>query len=105
LIYAASKGFVSTITRGMAKELLPDHIRVNAVSPGVIMTPFQERFTTPEQLENFRKTIPIGPHRRTGRMRRRFPVSGVESFVGLCHRTDHRSQWRSVHALMALMPA
>jgi len=60
LIYAASKGFVSTITRGMAKELLPDRIRVNAVSPGVIMTPFQERFTTPEQLENFRKTIPMG---------------------------------------------
>lgn len=60
LIYAASKGFVSTITRGMAKELMPDHIRVNAVAPGVIMTPFQERFTTPEQLESFRKTIPMG---------------------------------------------
>ncbi len=60
LIYAASKGFVSTITHGMAKELLPDHIRVNAVAPGVIMTPFQERFTSPEQLEGFRKTIPMG---------------------------------------------
>nr|WP_198981735.1 glucose 1-dehydrogenase [Herbaspirillum sp. ASV7] len=60
LIYAASKGFVSTITRGMAKELLADKIRVNAVAPGVIMTPFQERFTTPEQLEAFRKTIPMG---------------------------------------------
>ena len=60
LIYAASKGFVSTLTRGMAKELLADKIRVNAVAPGVIMTPFQERFTTPEQLEGFRKTIPMG---------------------------------------------
>jgi len=60
LIYAASKGFVSTITRGMAKELLPYNIRVNAVAPGVIMTPFQERYTTPEQLEAFRKTIPMG---------------------------------------------
>lgn len=60
LIYAASKGFVSTITRGMAKELLADKIRVNAVAPGVIMTPFQERFTTPEQLEGFRKTISMG---------------------------------------------
>lgn len=60
LIYAASKGFVSTITRGMAKELMADKIRVNAVAPGVIMTPFQERFTTPEQLETFRKTIPMG---------------------------------------------
>jgi 3-oxoacyl-[acyl-carrier protein] reductase len=60
LIYAASKGFVSTLTKGMAKELLPLNIRVNAIAPGVIMTPFQERFTTPDQLEAFRKTIPMG---------------------------------------------
>jgi 3-oxoacyl-[acyl-carrier protein] reductase len=60
LLYAASKGFVSTITRGMAKELMPDRIRVNAVAPGVIQTPFQERFTTPEQLDAFRKSIPMG---------------------------------------------
>lgn len=60
LIYAASKGFVSTLTRGMAKELVGDGIRVNAVSPGVIQTPFQDRFTSPEQLEKFRATIPMG---------------------------------------------
>ncbi|WP_250435903.1 glucose 1-dehydrogenase [Caballeronia sp. ATUFL_F2_KS9A] len=60
LLYAASKGFVSTITKGMAKELMPDRIRVNAVAPGVIQTPFQERFTSPEQLESFRKAIPMG---------------------------------------------
>jgi 3-oxoacyl-[acyl-carrier protein] reductase len=60
LLYAASKGFVSTITKGMAKELMADRIRVNAVAPGVIQTPFQERFTTPEQLESFRKSIPMG---------------------------------------------
>ncbi|CCD40554.1 3-oxoacyl-[acyl-carrier protein] reductase [Candidatus Paraburkholderia kirkii UZHbot1] len=60
LLYAASKGFVSTITKGMAKELMPDRIRVNAVAPGVTQTPFQERFRTPEQLESFRKSIPMG---------------------------------------------
>jgi 3-oxoacyl-[acyl-carrier protein] reductase len=60
LLYAASKGFVSTITKGMAKEFMADRIRVNAVAPGVIQTPFQDRFTTPEQMENFRKTIPMG---------------------------------------------
>lgn len=60
LLYAASKGFVSTITKGMAKELMPDKIRVNAVAPGVIQTPFQDRFTSPEQLDAFRKTIPMG---------------------------------------------
>lgn len=60
LIYAASKGFVSTLTRGMAKELMPDRIRVNAVSPGVIMTPFHEQFSTEAQIEAFRQSIPMG---------------------------------------------
>jgi 3-oxoacyl-[acyl-carrier protein] reductase len=60
LLYAASKGFVSTITKGMAKEFAADRIRVNAVAPGVIGTPFHDRFSTPEQLEAFRKSIPMG---------------------------------------------
>lgn len=60
LIYAASKGFVSTLTRGMAKELMPDRIRVNAVSPGVIMTPFHEQFSTQAQIDAFRQSIPMG---------------------------------------------
>ena len=33
MIYAAAKGFVSTITKGHAKELIGKKIRVNAVSP------------------------------------------------------------------------
>ncbi|MCI3204562.1 MULTISPECIES: glucose 1-dehydrogenase [Pandoraea] len=60
LIYAASKGFVSTLTRGMAKELMADRIRVNAVSPGVIMTPFHEQFSTQAQIDAFRQSIPMG---------------------------------------------
>jgi 3-oxoacyl-[acyl-carrier protein] reductase len=58
MLYAAAKGFVSTITRGHAKELIGENIRVNAVSPGVIATPFHERYSTPEGLEAIRKTIP-----------------------------------------------
>jgi 3-oxoacyl-[acyl-carrier protein] reductase len=58
MIYAAAKGFVSTITRGHAKELIDKKIRVNAVSPGVITTPFHDRYSTPEGLEAIRKTIP-----------------------------------------------
>jgi len=58
MIYAAAKGFVSTITRGHAKELIGKKIRVNAVSPGVITTPFHERYSTPEGLEAIRRTIP-----------------------------------------------
>ncbi len=60
MLYAAAKGFVSTITHGHAKELIGENIRVNGVSPGVITTPFHERYTTPEALEVIRKTIPAG---------------------------------------------
>jgi 3-oxoacyl-[acyl-carrier protein] reductase len=59
VLYAASKGFVSTATRGWARELAPDRIRVNAVSPGVILTPFHERFTTGEQLAAMKATVPM----------------------------------------------
>jgi 3-oxoacyl-[acyl-carrier protein] reductase len=58
-MYASAKGFVSTFTRGLARELAPDNIRVNAVSPGVITTPFHERYSTPQMLESMRQTIPM----------------------------------------------
>ena len=58
-LYASSKAFVLNLTRGMAKEFVPFGIRVNGVSPGVIMTPFHERYSTPEQIEAMRKTIPM----------------------------------------------
>lgn len=64
ILYAAAKGFVSTITHGHAKEFVGDNIRVNAVAPGVIATPFHDRYTSPEQLEAQRRTIPMG---RVGR--------------------------------------
>ena len=58
--YAAAKGGVMTLTRGLAKELAPRNIRVNAIAPGVIETPFHDKFSTPELLESFRKGIPLG---------------------------------------------
>ena len=58
-LYAGSKGFVSTITHGLAKELVKDKIRVNAVAPGVITTPFHDRYSTPQMLEGFKATIPM----------------------------------------------
>lgn len=58
-IYAGAKAFVSTLTRGLAKELAAERIRVNGVSPGVIQTPFHERFSTPQQLAALQATIPM----------------------------------------------
>jgi 3-oxoacyl-[acyl-carrier protein] reductase len=58
--YAASKGAVSTFTRGLAKELVEYNILVNAIAPGVITTPFHDRFSTPDLRQNFIKQIPLG---------------------------------------------
>ncbi|MFL6664100.1 MAG: SDR family NAD(P)-dependent oxidoreductase [Rhizobacter sp.] len=59
IIYAGAKGFIATATRGWAKEVVGDGIRVNAVSPGVITTPFHERYSTAEQLKAMQATIPM----------------------------------------------
>ncbi len=58
--YAAAKGGVLSLTRGLARELADRGIRVNAVSPGTIRTPFHERFSTPERLEGIRQTVVLG---------------------------------------------
>lgn len=47
-LYASSKGATSTFTRGMAKELGPKGIRVNALCPGLIATKFHDDFTKDE---------------------------------------------------------
>jgi 3-oxoacyl-[acyl-carrier protein] reductase len=58
--YAASKAALTAYTKSMAKELAPHGVRVNAVSPGVIDTPFHEVFSTPEMIAAFVKSIPLG---------------------------------------------
>jgi len=62
-LYASSKGAVTTFTRGMAKELGPKGIRVNALCPGLIATKFHDDFTKDEI-----RTIVAGktPVRREG---------------------------------------
>lgn len=62
--YAAAKAALIAFTKSMAKELAPQGVRVNAVSPGVIDTPFHEVFSTPEMIKGFVAQIPMG---RTGK--------------------------------------
>jgi 3-oxoacyl-[acyl-carrier protein] reductase len=62
-MYGSAKAFVSDVTRGMAKEWVKDGVRVNAVAPGVIATPFHERYSTDAQMAAMVATIPAG---RTG---------------------------------------
>jgi 3-oxoacyl-[acyl-carrier protein] reductase len=58
-VYAATKGFVHTVTKSLAKELIGSNIRVNTVSPGAIWTPFHKE--TPETaVEQWKKMIPMG---------------------------------------------
>ena len=60
ILYAATKGFVSTLTRGLAKELVGDRVRVNGVAPGVILTPLHDRHTSQATLDALKGTVPMG---------------------------------------------
>ncbi|MEO6624436.1 MAG: SDR family NAD(P)-dependent oxidoreductase [Burkholderiaceae bacterium] len=59
-LYSASKAYISTLTRALAKELVQYGIRVNAVSPGVIDTPIHQGHTSAALLEQLRAGIPMG---------------------------------------------
>ena len=64
IAYATSKGAVMTMTRGLAKELGPKGIRVNALCPGMIATTFHDKFTPDAARENVANSTPL---RRQGK--------------------------------------
>ncbi|ACU60607.1 SDR family NAD(P)-dependent oxidoreductase [Chitinophaga pinensis] len=57
LVYAASKGAVDSITISLAQELGPQHIRVNAVQPGGVLTEGVAKLGATADSEPIRQTI------------------------------------------------
>lgn len=60
VMYASTKAFVSTFTRGLSKEAAPFKIRVNAIAPGLIDTPFHIKYTKPEAFKAQAAGIALG---------------------------------------------
>jgi NAD(P)-dependent dehydrogenase (short-subunit alcohol dehydrogenase family) len=60
VVYAATKGGVVSMTRGLARTFGPDGILVNCVAPGAVDTPMLRDGMSDEGLESFRAQIPLG---------------------------------------------
>ncbi len=57
--YDCSKGGQLNLTRTLALELAPDHINVNSIGPGMVLTPFnQEAMDDPQELDQQVQSIP-----------------------------------------------
>lgn len=59
-VYAAAKAAVSAMTKGLARELAPHGIRVNAISPGTVDNDFHRQFSTREMLDRVVAATPLG---------------------------------------------
>lgn len=58
--YAGSKGAVDTMTIGLARELAPDGVRVNAIRPGLIDTEIHASGGQPDRAARLGATTPMG---------------------------------------------
>ena len=102
--YSASKGGVIALTLAMALELAPT-VRVNAVSPGYVLTPMQRAEYSDAMLDAVNRKIPLGRHAKpeeiaalfaflasedagfaTGQV---YVMDGAETTGGLCSQWSH----------------
>ncbi|EPI3549915.1 SDR family oxidoreductase [Vibrio vulnificus] len=57
--YAASKGAIDTLTKGLSLEVASEGIRVNCVRPGLIYTEMHANGGEPERVERLKSIIPL----------------------------------------------
>lgn len=82
VVYAASKGGIVSMSRGLARTLAPDGIRVNTIAPGAVDTSMLRSGMTEEALDDFVRTqIPMR------RMAAPEEIAGVVVFLA----SDHAS--------------
>ena len=58
--YAAAKGAIDTFTMALAKEVVADRIRVNAVRPGIIDTEIHASGGDPDRVRRLGSSLPMG---------------------------------------------
>ena len=81
LPYAAAKGALFTLTKGLAGPLAPQGVRVLAISPGTVDTNIQRNLTSPEIMEQLLSNNPLG------RMGQPEEIGEIVAFMA----TDHAS--------------
>ncbi|GGB42968.1 NAD(P)-dependent oxidoreductase [Sphingomonas metalli] len=60
IVYATTKGAISSYTIGLSNLLAPKGIRVNAVAPGPVWTPIQPIAKDPDELKTLGQNTPLG---------------------------------------------
>jgi meso-butanediol dehydrogenase/(S,S)-butanediol dehydrogenase/diacetyl reductase len=102
--YCASKGGVIALTQAMALELAPV-VRVNAISPGYVLTPMQRAEYSDAMLDAVNRKIPLGRHAKPEEIAALFAflasedadfatgnvyvMDGAETTGGLCSQWTH----------------
>lgn len=83
VVYAASKGGVVSLTRGLARSFAPDGVRVNAVSPGGVDTPMMTDGLSAAAAQAFLDMVPLGRLAEPGELSGAvlFLASAASSFV------------------------
>ena len=60
VVYAATKGGVVSMSRGLARTFAPHAVRINTVAPGFVETDMMLGGLSEEQIEDFRAMVPLG---------------------------------------------